>query len=100
MKHYMVDMKYNKNMANSDFQVLIDSDAFIGQMYPDDVHHDRAAQIFASLEEERGLLVTTSLVINETATVLSYRQGQPLARAFLELIEQARLPVIHITEEL
>jgi len=79
---------------------LVDSDAFVGRMYPDDIHHQRAKHIFKSLEGQGKLLVTTSLVIGEAATVLSHRKGQSLARSFLELIEKARLPVIHVTEDL
>jgi len=45
-------------------------------------------------------LVTNSFVIAETATVLSHRQGQKLARIFLDIIEAGHLPVIYITEPL
>jgi predicted nucleic acid-binding protein len=84
----------------NDFEVLIDSDAFVGRFYPNDALHARAEAIFANLEKRESLLVTTNLVIAETATVLSHRSGQPLARKFLEVIEEINLPVIHVDEEL
>lgn len=46
-------------------------------------------------------LVTTSLVVVETATVLSHHQGQDLAKFFLEeIIEGGGFPVIFINEAL
>ena len=31
---------------NNQFQILVDSDAFVGRAYPDDAHHQRASEIF------------------------------------------------------
>lgn len=84
----------------SKFQVLIDSDAFVGNSYPDDPHHLRAMDIFARLEKERRSIVTTNLVVLEVATVLSHRSGQPLAVKFLDMIENRKVPVIHLDEKL
>lgn len=85
---------------NNQFQVLVDSDAFVGRINPDDVHHERANRIFQSLAEKKSRLVTTSMVVAETATVLSHRVGQSLARTFLEVIQRGNIPVIHIDEAL
>jgi predicted nucleic acid-binding protein len=83
------------------FQVLVDSDAFIGRAYPDDAHHPQASDIFRSLKARGVHLVTTSFVVVETATVLSHRQGQDVARFFLdEVIAGGAFPVIFITEAL
>lgn len=82
------------------FQVLIDSDAFVGQVYPDDAHFERANRIFQALAKQQARIVTTSLVVAETATVLSYRGGQNLARTFLEVIGRGNIPVVHINEDL
>jgi predicted nucleic acid-binding protein len=84
----------------SDFDVLVDSDAFVGRFYPDDAHHPRSLALFAECEQARLTLVVTSYVIAETATVLSNRSGQALARKFLSIIEGSRMPIIHINEEL
>lgn len=80
------------------YQVLIDSDAFVGWLYEKDSHHAEASRIFTHLEEKRLVPVVTSLVVAEAATVLSHREGQRLARTFLDLVQ--RYPVIHITKPL
>jgi len=82
------------------FQVLIDSDAFVAWSLPEDFFHQQVQALFEKLSKEKTRLVSTSLVIAETATVLSNRGGQATARLFLERIEQIGLPVIHITEEI
>lgn len=86
--------------AVSKLDVLIDSDAFVGYFYPNDSLHDKASYIFANLEQERKAVIATSMVIAETATVLSYRSGQALATKFLAVIEKSKLPIIHIDEKL
>ena len=86
---------------NNQFQVLVDSDAFVGWMVGFDTHHKRAQQIFHRLKQKKSRLVTTSLVVAETVTVLSHRSGQALARAFLdEVIEKGNFPVIFIAKDL
>lgn len=86
--------------VKNDFQILVDSDAFVGRFYGDDPHHKKALSTFAELEERGELLVTTSLVVAETATVLSHRSGQVLARRFLDVLRRSKLSVIHIDERL
>lgn len=80
------------------YEILIDSDAFIGLMLEPDAHHKRAYTFFTQIKKQRLEVVTTSFVIAETATVLSNRKGQETARAFLDFVE--KIPTIHITEEL
>ena len=82
------------------FEVLVDSSAFVGWLFPGDVHHEKAAQTFQGLAESRSRLVATSFVIAETATVLSFRKGQPLAIKFLDHIDRSKIPVIHMDERL
>jgi predicted nucleic acid-binding protein len=89
-----------KPQASNPFHILIDSDAFVGRINPDDAHHERANRIFQVLAEKKVRLVTTSFVVAETATVLSHRVGQSLAQAFLEVIQRGNIPVIHIDEAL
>jgi predicted nucleic acid-binding protein len=81
-------------------EVLIDSDAFIGRYYPDDAHNKRASKLFRELKEQSSRAITTSMVIAETATVLSHKVGQDKARHFLQTIKVSKLPVIHIDENL
>lgn len=82
------------------FQVLVDSDAFVGWLLPKDAHFQQASAIFGQLAKQQAHLVTTSWVKAETATVLSHKAGQGLARAFLEKMKRLHFPTIHITEEL
>lgn len=86
-------------MANQ-LQVLIDSDAFVGQFYTQDAHHTQTNQLFDQLIESSIPIATTNLVTLETATVLSHRDGQELARKFMHMIETSRLPVIYVDEKL
>lgn len=83
-----------------DYQVLVDSDAFVGHFFTDDVHHRHSAELFEKFEQSQALLTTTSAVIGETATVLSHRRGQALALHFLNLLDRSQMPIIHIDEQL
>jgi predicted nucleic acid-binding protein len=62
------------------FQVFVDSDAFVGWLYEKDSNHGKASEGFTKIMNERQSLVTSNYVVLETATVLSHRQGQALAR--------------------
>lgn len=82
-------------------QILVDSDAFVGLLLEKDAHHERSARLFAEVASQGASIVTNSFVIAETATVLSHRVGQELARIFLdEVIEQGRFPTVFVTEAL
>jgi predicted nucleic acid-binding protein len=84
-----------------EYHVLVDTDAFVGKFYPRDAHHARCKAMFAELRAERKRLVTTSLVVLETATVLSNRTGQEAACRFLEgFIKAGKIDVVHISQEL
>lgn len=82
----------------SKYQVLVDSDAFVGWMLEDDAHHKRVVTAVSKLRQEHQVLVTTNFVVGETATVLSKLSGQSLARQFLDAVKA--YPTIHITEAL
>ncbi|MBZ0285216.1 MAG: PIN domain-containing protein [Anaerolineae bacterium] len=82
----------------SKFQALVDSDAFVGFFYREDAHHVQARRLFREVRQFRIPIAATNLVIAETATVLSNREGQSTAVAFLDFART--LPVIYITEAL
>lgn len=84
--------------SDSSQMVLVDSDAFIAWLVADDLLHKEAVEVLRTLQKNKQTTVTTSLVVAETATVLSNRVGQGQARAFLDFVE--KLPIIHITEDL
>jgi predicted nucleic acid-binding protein len=96
----MAKTVHGKERMRSDFDVLVDSDAFVGWMLPNDAHHDQVSQLFAQLEAEEQKLVATNFVIGETATVLSHRDGHHTAQKFLQMIDEIRFPVVHIDEAL
>ena len=56
--------------------------------------------MFEVLEDKRKSLVTTSLVVVETATVLSHKASQALAIKFLQVVNRGNMPIIHINEGL
>ena len=80
----------------SDFEVLVDSDAFVGLFLPDDTHHKACRLLFERFAKQRTNLVTTNYTVAETATVLSRRSGQSIARAFLDYIASGVFPIIYV----
>jgi len=98
---FMEKMGPGKANPTGNVQVLIDSDAFVGWMLAKDAHHQQTVQIFERLIEDQVAIATTNLVVGETATVLSHRQGQALAKTFLDqVIEASDFPIIFIDEDL
>lgn len=82
------------------FDVLVDSDAFVGKIYKNDQHYPTANRIFAYLKQAKASIVTTNLVVMETATVLSHRDGQTVACAFLQAMQRGDIPVIRVSDQL
>lgn len=69
-------------MQTHNFDVFLDSDAFVALFLQDDAHHSRVAHMFAHIVSERISIVTSNQVIAETATVLSHKCGQQPACLF------------------
>lgn len=80
------------------FDVLIDSDAFVGWLYVEDAHHEEVSKTFDLLEHQKLIPATTNLVLMETATVLSHKSGQALAGTFLDLM--SGFAVVNLDETL
>jgi len=78
--------------------IFVDTSAFVAWLWLDDSFHKEAEKQFALIEKKKRIPITSSYVIDETATVLSHREGQLLARQFL--ISASRIPTIFITEDL
>lgn len=83
-------------LVSNVYQVLVDSDAFVGRFFDEDAHFERAEALFNKTAKENIMLLTTSAVVGEAATVLSNRCDQKTALAFLEIVEDSLIPVIHI----
>lgn len=99
MKRSMGKTERGKGIVNNEAQIIVDSDAFVGLMWEKDELHARVTKLFTHLQKKHIQLTTTSAVVAETATVLSHRKDQALARKFLDvLIESSSIPVIWIDE--
>ncbi len=84
----------------TDFDILVDSDAFVGLFLDHDTHHAECQQQLRQFQADNRVLVTTSFVVSETATVLSHLDGQTMARDFFDTIQSHQFPVIFISETL
>jgi predicted nucleic acid-binding protein len=84
----------------SNFELLVDSDAFVGWIFPNDTHYERSNALFEKIQGHELRIVTTSWIVAETATVLSHRRDQELARFFLKRIRERNFPTIHIDDQL
>ena len=93
----MGKMGHGKGVMN-EFEVLIDSDAFVGLFVEQDAHHPRTLEIFKRLAHNNIKVVATSFIIAETATVISKISGQVTTRKFLDYTASGSLPIIHIDE--
>lgn len=79
-------------------KILVDSDAFVGWMVATDAHHQRVIEAFERLKNARVQMVTTNLVISETASLLSRRNSQAQAKAFLQFSQH--IETVYITKRL
>ena len=83
-----------------EYEVLVDSDAWVGLFSPNDAHYRRASNAFERCKKSRTTIVTTSAVEGEAATVLSHKEGQIVAREFVTALATINIPIIHIDEKL
>ncbi len=84
----------------TDFDILIDSDAFVGLFVEHDAHHANIQSLMQGFAQKRRKLVTTSFVVAETATVISRCKDQEVARRFLTYVRSGGIPIIFIDEAL
>ena len=82
------------------FDILVDSDAFIALIVYYDAHFKRAHHSMDRFGREEKRLVTTELVVAETASTLSRRFNYGLACQFIDFIRQGQVPVIFLNDEL
>lgn len=81
--------------------VLFDSDGLFALYVGSDRHHAKAKKIFSELfEANTNIFFVSNLVLQETATVLSYRFGQNVALDFLGRFQKMPITKIFIGEEL
>jgi len=81
-------------------KVLIDSDALFALYVANDFHHKSAKQILDKFLKEGAELFVTNLVLQETATVISYRLGHNQSLNFLKRFLQINIQQIFIGKNL
>jgi uncharacterized protein len=69
--------------------VYVDTGALIALIWRRDRAHERVREHYTKLRDARDTLLTSSLVVAETATRLRYDAGLRAALAFRDLLEQA-----------
>ena len=79
-------------------KILLDSDVLFALFVATDVHHAEIAALISTLSGAE--LISTNLVIQETATVLSYKIGQDASLAFLKKLEWLDLTTLVVDEAL
>lgn len=84
----------------SGYDVLIDTDAWLGSILKDDAHNEQTTHQFKQFKHQATRIVTTSYVIDETATVLNHKSGQATANQFIDNISKYSVPVMHVDYEL
>ena len=69
--------------------VLVDADAFIALVKPDDSNHAKALAILKSLSPEYYAYTATNYVLAEVCTVLSQKVGHEIALAYYQILRSA-----------
>lgn len=81
-------------------KVLIDSDALFALYVANDLHHQIAKEILKSFLKEKAELFVTNLVLQETATVVSYRLDQKQALDLLKRFNQVDFKQVFVNKNL
>ena len=78
-------------------QVFTDTSAWYALLSANDAHHGKAKRFLEALS---GTLLTSNYVVAETANLLRYRLGMPVALEFLTMLRQTALvEVLMVTAE-
>ncbi len=81
-------------------KVLVDSDFLFGFFVPSDPHYLRAKKFWLEVVEKGIEVLVLNLVIQETATVLSYKINQEVAVNFVEKLPRLELRTLRVNEEM
>lgn len=82
----------------TNYEVLLDSDAFVGLQLTYDALHERTQRLFELIAEQQIPVVTTNLVVAESATVISHKANQIVASSFVS--EVAQYSTIFVDDDL
>lgn len=81
-------------------KILIDTDALFGLFIPRDAHHLAAKKLLEACKNRCDDLLVFNIVIQETATVISYKQGQQVSKKFVAEVDQLNATQILLDEGL
>lgn len=81
-------------------KILLDSDALFALYVAKDTHHQNAKRIFQRLLTAHTELWTTNLVVQETATVISFRLGQREAKKFITRLKKIDIRQASVNQKL
>lgn len=81
-------------------QVFIDSDFWVGYYLEFDAHHQATLPAMQQFKKQGKQLVSSNLVVGETMTVLSHKDGQSTAREFYRDIQRSGIPLYFVDEAL
>ncbi len=70
--------------------IFVDTGAFFALEYKQDQFHSEATAVFAKIKSKRLELITTTLIINETVTMLQRKCGYEFALRFLSTLLESR----------
>lgn len=78
--------------------ILLDSDALFGLFVPHDVHHKTVEEIIKKNLIPHNSFRVLNLVIQETATLISYKINQEVSLSFLENFTTLETHIITLTD--
>ena len=85
-------------MEANNLSILIDADALVAIMKPDDTNHQDALVLKDFLKKKKADQYLSLFTVPETATVLSHRINQDAARDFLLLAEDFAYTVLDFND--
>ena len=81
-------------------KIVIDSDVLFALYVTSDGHHSEAGVILKKLYTEENEIIASNLVLQETATIISYRISQKQAIDFLKDFERSGIKQFFMGEKL
>lgn len=80
-------------------QVLVDTDALVALVKPDDSNHRKATRLAAQAQKNKIDFFISHYTVSEVCTVLSYKVSQRAAVEFLASVYTLDITVLEVTEE-
>ena len=81
-------------------KVIVDTGAFCALAIPHDQNNPKAKPIHEKLIERKAILYTSDYVLDETYTLLKMRGSHATAVKFMDRIQDTRINVLRITEDI